>query len=152
MKEVLSEPFLLLSLVLLAGIGGQNGTIAASALSLLVLHLLGLEEMLPFVGRYAMGTGFYLIILALLTPLAAGEVTLARLLPALARPEGLAAALLMALSTVLARRGIEMLEARPEMIFALTAGAVLGTTLLGGLPTGPLIAAGLAGLLSLARR
>jgi uncharacterized membrane protein (DUF441 family) len=149
---VLSEPFFLLSLVLLAGIGGQNGTIAAAALSLLVFHLLGLQEALHLAARYAMGTGFYLIILALLTPLAAGEVTISRLLPALARPEGLAAAFLMALSTVLARRGIEMLEARPEMIFALTAGAVLGTTLFGGLPTGPLIAAGLAGLLSLARR
>ncbi len=151
MREVLSEPSLLLFLLLLAGLGGQNGTIAAAALSLLVFRLLDLEEAISFLGRYAMGMGFYLIILALLTPLATGEVTLGRLLPALARPEGVAAGLFMALSTVLARQGIEILTLRPEMIFALAAGAVLGTTILGGIPTGPLIAAGLAGLL-LARR
>lgn len=138
---------LVLLLLLLLGSLSGNELIAVAAGILLLLQLTGLNSVVRFLNDHAVELGVIFLVIGLLVPFATGRITLAQTLHGLYRPAGLISVLVGAWSAYLAVAGLEFLRLQPEALVGLVLGSVLGVYFLGGLPTGPLVAAGLAALL-----
>jgi len=138
--------FVLLGLFLLGSLSRNDQTAVAAAL-LLLLSLAGWRDMLQFLDAHAVDLGIIFLVIGLLLPFATGKVTLAETLGGLLRPAGMIAIAIGALSAHLAAEGLEFLRLQPEALVGLVIGSVIGVYFLGGIPTGPLVAAGLAAAL-----
>ena len=136
------QPLLLL-LVLVMGLLGRNALITYSAAGLLLLTALPFKWPLVFLADQGIPIGLTFLTLAMLAPLAQGDLDLPRLLAPFTNPMGLSAVLGGLLAAWVSARGVELLTDRPEVVLALIFGTLLGTNFLKGIPVGPLFAAGL---------
>lgn len=146
-KPALEEQRLILLLLLVLGVLAKNALIVVSAGVLLLLQHLRLQALLPILERRAMELGLILLLIAVLAPFAAGKVGWPDIRRALSSTPGLAAVAGGILAAVLSGRGVELLELQPEVIVGLVVGSILGVLVFGGIPVGPLAAAGFAALL-----
>lgn len=85
--------------------------------------------------------------LAVLVPLADDRVSWPQLRQGLLSAGGLAALVGGLVATRLNLSGLRLLQEQPSIMVALVVGCILGVVWLGGIPVGPLMAAGLAALL-----
>src|SRR5690625_2670762 len=141
------EAIVVLLALLLLGAGSGNELIAVSAGILLVLRLVGLWHVIQFLDGHAVELGVIFLVLGLLLPFATGKVTLLSTAGDLFRPAGMISILIGALSAYLATEGLRFLQVQPDALVGLVIGSVLGVYFLDGIPTGPLVAAGLAAAL-----
>jgi len=79
-------------------------------------------------------------------PLANGKISERDIIYNLTSIPGLLAILGGALATHLNSQGLQMMQADPAIIFGLIIGSIFGILFLGGMPVGPLMAAGIAAL------
>ena len=134
--------------MLFLGIVGDNYLVSISAAFLLLLRLLGLDALLPYLEGPGLKVGLTLLILSILTPFAAGRITLNDLWGAVTKPQGAAAILGGIAGAYLGARGLTLLDTHPESITGLVLGTIIGATFFKGIPVGPLVAAGMAALLA----
>ena len=144
----MSQGVLILTLCLAVGLAGRNQLIVASCATLLLLRLAHLDGMLRWVLRSGVNLGVLILIVALLAPLADEQISFRHLLAELGSVQGVLAVVLAAAGAWLGRRGVDYLAAQPQSLVGLIVGSLLGTLLLRGVPTGPLILAGLTALLA----
>lgn len=137
----------MLLLVLMAGVVGRNPLVTAAAAGLLALVTLRAQALLPFLEKYSITAGLTLLIVGLLVPFAGNRVSTEQVLAALRDPAGLLAVAGGALSAYMCGLGLRLLEARPEVMVGLIFGTIVGVALLGGIPVGPLAAAGLTAVM-----
>jgi len=139
----------LLILLLCAGLGllGRNLLIAGAAAALALLQLGRAQFAVRWLDERGTALGILLLVASLLAPVAAGRLSLRDFGSELLRPSGLVAAVVAAAAAYLGRGGVALLQAYPAALVGLIVGSVVGTILLGGVPTGPLIAAGATALL-----
>lgn len=137
----------MLYLVLVAGVVGRNPLVTAAAAALIALVTLRGQALLPLLEKYSVNVGLTLLIVGLLVPFAGDRVSLGDVLASLRDPAGLLAVAGGALSAYMCGLGLRLLEARPEVIVGLVVGTILGVALLGGIPVGPLAAAGLTAVM-----
>ncbi|HSW10796.1 MAG TPA: DUF441 domain-containing protein [Bacillota bacterium] len=133
-----------LLIVLALGLIGGNHLVWTAALILMGIRLLGLECIYSGLEQWGVRAGLTLLVVAILTPFVSGSLTFQGIWAALRTPSGAVAAIMGALASYLGRFGIEGMQVHPEMALGLVIGSILGASLLGGVPTGPLIAAGAA--------
>jgi uncharacterized membrane protein (DUF441 family) len=126
---------------------GRNGLIAGAALALIGLRLLGLGAAIRWLDHRGTGLGVFLLVLSLLAPVASDRLSLRGFFGELARPSGLVGVAVAAAAAYLGRGGVDFLKAYPAALVGLVVGSLVGTVFLGGVPTGPLIAAGATALL-----
>lgn len=137
----------LLYLVLAAGLVGRNPLVTAAAAVLIAIATLRAQGLLPLLERYSISVGLTLLIIGLLVPIAAGRMAMGDLLVAVRDPAGLLSVAGGALSAYMCGLGLRLLEARPEVMIGLILGTIVGVVLLGGIPVGPLAAAGFTAVL-----
>lgn len=137
-----------LLVLLTLGVVGQNALVSVSAATLLLIRLLGCDYLLPYLEGPGLRIGLTLLILSILTPLAAGRITLNDIGGIITRPQGAAAILGGMLGAYLGARGLTLLKTHPESITGLVVGTIIGATFFKGIPVGPLVAAGMAALLA----
>lgn len=133
--------------ILVLGWLGKNHLVVWACLALLALIAAGWTPYLGNLEEPALRLGLTLLTLSILIPFVRRVKDVAALWHSLASPLGLFAALTGAVAAYLAGRGVPALRTHPEMAIGLIVGSVLGATLLRGVPTGPLIAAGVTGML-----
>ncbi len=136
-----------LLVVLALGLLGRNHLVWTAALILLGIRLLGLDFLYPVLDRFGVRVGLTLLVVAIMVPFVAGTIRFEGLWSTLTAPPGLLAALSGAVAAYLGRLGVEGMRAHPEIAVGLVVGSILGASLLRGVPTGPLIAAGATALL-----
>ncbi|NLY52755.1 MAG: DUF441 domain-containing protein [Firmicutes bacterium] len=139
---------LCLLLLLFLGLVGNNYLVSVSSASLLLIRLLGIDGILPYLEGPGLRAGLTLLILSILTPFAAEELTSKDLIGAFITPQGAAAILGGIAGAYLGAKGLNLLEAHPESITGLVIGTIIGATFFKGIPVGPLVAAGMAALLA----
>ncbi len=142
----MTEGVVLLLAVLALGLVSGNVLIAGAALSLILLRAGDYDALFPWITRYGFNLGLFIMVLTILTPIAEERLTLARFTDGLLSKAGLATVLVSVASALLARQGISLLQQRPDVMVGLLVGGVVGV-LVGGVPTGPLIPAGLVAVL-----
>jgi len=126
---------------------GKNHLVVWACLALLALMATGWTQHLHSLEEPTLKAGLTLLTLSILIPFVRRVKDVAGLWESLASPLGFFAALTGAVAAYLAGKGVPALRAHPEMAIGLIVGSVLGATLLRGVPTGPLIAAGVTGIL-----
>jgi uncharacterized membrane protein (DUF441 family) len=134
------------------GLLGRNLLIALAAACLALLHLGRVEPLIRWLDERGTAAGIFLLVTSLLAPVAAGRLSLRAFASELLRPSGLIGAAVAAAAAYLGRGGVGFLHAYPAALVGLIVGSVVGTIFFGGVPTGPLIAAGCTALLLQALR
>ncbi|OOF82199.1 hypothetical protein BKG92_06925 [Rodentibacter ratti] len=137
---------LLLVILIILGIVSHNSAITISAAVLLIMQQTFLSEYIPLVEKYGLKIGIIILTAGVLSPLVSGKIKLPNLADFLSWK--------MALSIVigvfvawLAGKGVSLMGEQPVLVTGLLIGTVAGVAFLGGIPVGPLIAAGMLALL-----
>jgi len=144
---LLNVPQELLFLYILLGLGiiGKNQSITIAVLFLLVLRVSGLgNKSFPVVEKYAMDFGIIAITVAVLVPIANGNIRLQDLFQSFTSSYGIIALIAGIIVALLGAYGLDLLNSSPQITISLVIGTILAVVFLKGLPVGPLIASGIA--------
>lgn len=139
---------LLLVLLIITGLFSKSSIIAIAASFLLVMKLCSLDRFFPTVERRGLELGILFLTLVILVPFANGKISLTDIYPLFLSTYGWLAFLGGALAVYLNRYGLRILQNQPEFLVGLVIGSILGIVFLGGIPVGPLTAAGVTAILS----
>ncbi len=137
------NPIALFLVALIAlGVLGGNSTITIAATVLLLVQQTLLAKFLPLIEQYALPWGIILLTIGVLSPLVSGKAAL----PPVAQIFSIKMMSAIAIGILVAwlgGRGIPVMSAQPMLITGLLMGTIIGVAFLGGVPVGPLIAAGI---------
>ncbi len=148
----LADGLILLLICVALGIAGRNPLIAGAAAVLLLLRLGRVEVAIRFLDQRGTSLGILLLVAGLLAPLAGDRLTMRAFAGELLRPSGWIGLGVAAVAAWFGRNGVDFLHNYPAALVGMIVGSVLGTIFLRGVPTGPLIAAGLTATLLQAMR
>ncbi|MHB8172021.1 MAG: DUF441 domain-containing protein [Thermincolia bacterium] len=141
----MSGETILVALILI-GILGKSNILATAACLLLVLKLLNLQHFFPMLERRGLELGLLFLLISVLVPFAAGKVDTREIAYNFTSIHGILAIAGGALATYMNAQGLNMLKFDPELMIGLVIGSIIGIVAWGGIPVGPLMAAGLAAL------
>lgn len=143
MKESVRVLFLILVLGLLA----QNRLVACSSGLLLALVAGSFIRFTPELQALLLDAGIIIMIISILIPFATGTITAKQIYMSMFSANGFIAVIVGILAAVLGSRGVWFLKESPEAMIGLVFGSILGASFFKGIPTGPLVAAGMAAVL-----
>jgi len=144
----MDREIILLLLVMGMGIAGRNSLVTWSAVVLIGLRLLGVHQAFAAIDEWGIKVGLTVLMVTVLLPFATGESGAADVAESLKGIKGLTAVAAGILAAWLGARGLTALSVSPEIITGVLAGTILGTVFLKGIPVGPLVAVGIAVVLS----
>ncbi|HFC8502191.1 TPA: DUF441 domain-containing protein [Neisseria oralis] len=133
---------LFLVLLILLGVLSNNGSITISATVLLLMQQTALSQYLPLAEKHGVAVGIIFLTIGVLSPLVSGKIQIPSL-TAFMNLKMFAAVGIGILVAWIAGRGIPLMSAQPILVTGLLIGTIIGVAFLGGVPVGPLIAAGL---------
>ncbi|MBW3111745.1 MULTISPECIES: DUF441 domain-containing protein [Bacillaceae] len=141
----MTQPFMFLLLLLGIGLIAKNQSIIIAVAFLIVLKVLGMDEkVFASIQSKGINWGVTVITIAVLAPIATGEIGFKDLFDSLKSPYAwIALASGMAVALI-AKNGLILLEDDPHLTTALVLGTVLAVALFRGVAVGPLIGAGIA--------
>ncbi|WP_301098831.1 DUF441 domain-containing protein [Otariodibacter sp.] len=136
---------LLLIVLIILGVLSQNSSVTISAAILLIMQQTFLSQYLPTMDKYGMKIGIIILTVGVLSPLVYGRISL----PELAQFVNFK--MILAIITGIAvawlgGRGVSLMGNQPILVTGLLIGTIIGVAFLGGIPVGPLIAAGILSL------
>lgn len=140
------EGTLLLFIVFVFSLISENDLVAVACACALAVQASGSRIVLHFLERFSVPLGVIFLLIGLLLPFATGRLSLAEARGSLFSLHGLISVAVGALSAFLAAEGAGLLSEQPPVMLGLVIGSILGVALLGGLPAGPLVSAGLTAL------
>ncbi|MFX3623939.1 MAG: DUF441 domain-containing protein [Ectobacillus sp.] len=142
---MISQSALFLFILLLIGYIAKNSSLTVAVIILFILKwtFLG-DKLFPYLQQKGINLGVTVITIAVLVPIATGEIGFKQLMEAvksyyawIALVSGIAVALL-------AKGGLHLLSSDPHITTALVFGTILAVALFKGVAVGPLIGAGIA--------
>ncbi|MDX8359316.1 DUF441 domain-containing protein [Cytobacillus sp. IB215316] len=138
-----STAFLLILLAI--GIIAKNQSLIIAIFVLLLIKLLGFDSKLyPYIQGNGINWGVTIITVAVLVPIATGEIGFKQLVEALKSPYAWIALLSGMAVAIIAKSGLTLLENDPHITAALVFGTILAVALFKAVAVGPLIGAGIA--------
>lgn len=146
-EGVFGEGTVVLLLVLAAGILGGNELVTVSAAVTLILQLSGMTEVFQFLDRHGVEVGVIFLMLGLLLPFATERLPLGETVKGLFSLPGVITVVVGIAAAYFAAEGVAMLQSHPELLIGLLVGSVIGVSYFGGIPAGPLVAAGMVALI-----
>ncbi|WP_373419573.1 DUF441 domain-containing protein [Bacillus sp. EAC] len=141
----MSESAIFLIILLLIGVIAKNNSLIISIIVLLLLKYTPIgDRVFPYLQSKGINLGVTIITIAVLVPIATGEIGFKHLLDALKTPVAWIALLSGIAVALLAKGGVQLLATSPQITAALVLGTVLSVALFKGVAVGPLIGAGIA--------
>lgn len=137
---------LILLAVAVAGVIWRNDLVAIAAGGTLLLSMVGSPTHLSILDRFAVPVGVIFLTIGLLLPFAQGQLGFSAVSRTLLSPSGFIAIGVGVASSYLAADGVKLLVVHPEVLVGLVIGTLVGVSAFGGIPVGPLVAAGLVAL------
>lgn len=142
---MVSQSFLFLFLLLIIGFIAKNSSLMIAIAVLLVLKVAGLEaKSFQFIQAKGINWGVTIITIAVLAPIATGQIGFKDLSSAFKSPYAWVALISGMLVALLAKGGVTLLADDPEITTALVLGTILSVSIFKGVAVGPLIGAGIA--------
>ena len=142
MAILLYSGYLAIGIVLLLSILGSNTSVAYAAAIVLVLKVLGLNSVLHTIGANGINWGIILLTVAILVPVATGDITVQNMIDSFKSPLGIVAVIAGILAAASGGYGVQLLKSTPEVVSALIIGTMAGVFFFKGIAVGPLIAGG----------
>lgn len=133
---------LFLVALIFLGVISQNNSITISATILLLMQQTALAQFVPLVEKHGLNIGIIILTVSVLSPLVSGRIQI----PSAAGFLNLkmAAAVSVGIFVAwIAGRGVPLVGQQPVLMTGLLIGTVIGVAFMGGIPVGPLIAAGI---------
>lgn len=137
---------LLLVVLILLGVLGNNNSITISATVLLLMQQTFLVKYIPFMEKNGLNIGIIILTIGVLSPIISGKIPLPGWISFINWKMFLAVAVGI-LVAWLSGRGVSFMGVNPVLLTGLLVGTILGVAFFGGVPVGPLIAAGILSLL-----
>lgn len=137
---------LFLVVLIFLGVVGNNSSITISAAVLLLMQQTFLSKYITVMEKYGLNAGIIILTIGVLAPIISGKIQLPDL-KALLHWKMLLAIVIGILVAWFGGRGVGLLGSQPILITGLLIGTIIGVAFLGGIPVGPLIAAGMLSLL-----
>ncbi|MCM3725381.1 DUF441 domain-containing protein [Neobacillus cucumis] len=142
---MLSESLLFLLLLLVIGLIAKNSSLMIAIAVLLLLKAGGLEaKSFSFIQSKGINWGVTLITIAVLAPIASGDIGFKDLTSSFKSPYAWIALISGMLVALLAKGGVKLLADDPQITTALVLGTILSVSIFKGVAVGPLIGAGIA--------
>ncbi|MCQ6278348.1 DUF441 domain-containing protein [Bacillus sp. EB600] len=142
---MLSQSWLFLLLLLIIGFIAKNSSLMVAIGVLLLCKLIGLEgKFFSVLQMKGINWGVTIITIAVLTPIASGDIGFKDLIGAFKSPFAWVALISGILVALLAKGGVMLLTKDPQITTALVLGTIFAVTLFKGVAVGPLIGAGIA--------
>lgn len=136
-----------LLIIFLIGVLTKNNLLAAASAIVMVVGLLNLQRFLPILERRGVEIGLLFLTMSILTPFASGKVTVGKLWESLWSPIGLLAVVGGIIGSYLNGQGLDMVSVQPDVIPGILVGVIMGVSFFGGIPVGPIMAAGVTAVL-----
>lgn len=133
---------LLLVALILLGVLGNNHSITISATVLLLIQQTFLKQLLPYLEKHGLTVGVIILTIGVLAPLVSGKIALPEI-KQLLDWKMLLAIIVGIFVAWLGGRGIHLMGNQPILVTGLLIGTIVGVAFFGGVPVGPLIAAGI---------
>ena len=137
---------LLLVILIILGLLSHNSAITISAAVLLIMQQTFLSSYIPLLDKYGVKIGIIIFTIGVLSPLVSGKIQLPDLSDFLRWKMALSISVGV-LVAWLAGKGVPLMGEQPILVTGLLIGTIIGVAFLGGIPVGPLIAAGILALL-----
>ena len=128
------------------GVVGNNSSITISATVLLLMQQTFLAKYLPYMEKYGLNIGIIILTVGVLAPIISGKIQLPGFV-ALLNWKMLLAIAIGIFVAWFGGRGVGLLGTQPVLITGLLIGTIIGVSFFGGIPVGPLIAAGILSLM-----
>ncbi|MEH7331467.1 DUF441 domain-containing protein [Neobacillus drentensis] len=142
---MISQPVLFLILLLIIGFLAKNSSLMMAIAVLLFLKLIGMDtKSFSFLQAKGINWGVTVITIAVLAPIATGEIGFRDLTGAFKTPYAWIALVSGMLVALLAKGGVTLLANDPQITTALVLGTILSVSIFKGVAVGPLIGAGIA--------
>jgi uncharacterized membrane protein (DUF441 family) len=139
------QPILFLLVLLGIGMIAKNQSLIIAVLVLLVIKLIGFDaKIFPYLQSKGIHWGVTIITIAVLVPIASGEIGFKELSHAMKSAYAWIALLSGVAVALLAKGGVTLLAKDPHITTALVFGTILAVSLFNGVAVGPLIGAGIA--------
>lgn len=140
-----SQSYLFLYLLILIALIAKNTSLLIAVGALLFLKVIGLDaKSFSFIQTKGINWGVTIITIAVLAPIATGEIGFRDLSAAFKSPFAWIALLSGIAVALLAKGGVNLLSSDPQITTALVLGTILAVSLFKGVAVGPLIGAGIA--------
>jgi len=144
-KRMPSESILFLLLLLVISMIAKNSSLMIAIAVLLVLKAGGMDaKSFSFLQSKGINWGVTIITIAVLAPIASGEIGFRDLSGAFKTPYAWIALISGMLVALLAKGGVKLLADDPQITTALVLGTILSVSIFKGVAVGPLIGAGIA--------
>ncbi|MBB6282603.1 MULTISPECIES: DUF441 domain-containing protein [Geobacillus] len=141
----MNEPVLFLLVLLVIGMLAKNQSLIIAIVVLLAIKLFGLDgRLLTAIQSKGINWGVTVITIAVLAPIAAGEIGFKQLIGSLQSMAAWIALLSGVFVALIAKGGVTLLANDPHITAALVLGTVIAVSLFHGVAVGPLIGAGIA--------
>lgn len=142
---MIAQSFLFLILLLSIALIAKNKSLIIAVAVLLLLKLIGVEmKVFSHIQSKGIEWGVTIITIAVLAPIASGDIGFKDLSTAFKSPFAWIALLSGIIVALLAKGGITLLSEDPHITTALVFGTILAVSLFKGVAVGPLIGAGIA--------
>lgn len=144
-KEMKFEPELFLIILLVIGFIAKNQSLLIAVIFLLILKLAGLDtKIFHYIQSKGINWGVTVITIAVLAPIASGEIGFKDLSGAFKSSYAWIALISGMGVALLAKGGVTLLAEDPHITTALVLGTIFSVSLFKGVAVGPLIGAGIA--------
>ncbi len=145
MSALFSQATLFLIILLIIGLIAKNQSLVIAIAVLLGLKATGLDvKTFPYIQTKGIFWGVTVITIAVLVPIATGEIGFKQLGEALKSYYAWIALASGIFVAMIAKNGLELLANDPHITAALVFGTILAVALFQGVAVGPLIGAGIA--------
>ncbi|MEC1403686.1 DUF441 domain-containing protein [Bacillus subtilis] len=142
---MLNTSSLFLVIIFILGIIGKNQSITIAAYVLLGIKVLQLDDkVFPFLASKGLSIGITVLTIAVLVPIASGEIGFNELYASVKSYYAWVALVAGILVAVMGKYGVNLMSSDPQVTVALVVGTILAVVLLNGVAVGPLIGAGIA--------
>jgi len=140
-----SEAFWFLVILFVIGLLARNTSLMVAVGILFVLRLTFMGDLVfPHLKRSGINWGITVITIAVLVPIATGEIGFRQLGEAVKSVNAWSALIAGILVSLIARDGVQLLDTDPTVTTSLVLGTILSVSVFHGIPVGPLIGAGIA--------
>lgn len=140
-----SQSYIFLILLLVIGFAAKNNSLMFAVAFLFILKVFGLDsKSFSFIQSKGINWGVTVITIAVLAPIASGEIGFKELTAAFKSPFAWIALISGMAVALLAKGGVTLLAEDPHITTALVFGTILAVSLFKGVAVGPLIGAGIA--------
>ncbi|KRN88898.1 DUF441 domain-containing protein [Ligilactobacillus ceti] len=138
------ESWLFLAVILVVALFGKNMSLIIASSVVILIKLLPISDKLfPLIHAKGINWGVTIISIAILIPIATGQIGFKDLLEILKSPVGWIALACGALVAILSKNGVSLLATSPQITVVLVFGTIIGVVFFKGIASGPVIASGI---------